>query len=99
MTTEDIYKIMTDCLDPELNIDVVSLGLIQTVKLQDQQLNIDLVFTSPGCPFADQLKNDIRTKINKVYPQLTININQQLEPVWDPSKMSASAKRKLLIGK
>jgi ATP-binding protein involved in chromosome partitioning len=92
-----IQRTLEQCFDPELKIDIVSLGLIQSIDLDDHHISVGIIFTSPSCPFADQISQDIITRLKALAPSHEIKVNQRLEPAWDPSKLSPRAKRKLLI--
>jgi metal-sulfur cluster biosynthetic enzyme len=55
LTTENVYDSLRKVMDPELDHNVVELGLIQDVEIDDGEVFIDLQLTSPHCPFANEI--------------------------------------------
>ena len=55
LTTENVYDSLRKVMDPELDHNVVELGLIQGVEIDDGEVYIDLQLTSPHCPFANEI--------------------------------------------
>ena len=76
----DLLESLKKVIDPEIGINIVDLGLIYRIDVFDDHAEVDFTLTSPGCPLADVIEDDIRKilesehKISKV----------QLEVVWDP---------------
>jgi|GEM_PF-5842 len=59
-TQQAIWDALQDVIDPEMGVSVVDLGLIRDVRLQNGDVHIDMIFTSPDCPFAGQLIEQVR---------------------------------------
>tara|TARA_Y100000310_G_scaffold345701_1_gene468497 strand:- start:6826 stop:7143 length:318 start_codon:yes stop_codon:yes gene_type:complete len=89
METNPSYKTAIECLkkveDPELNLDVWTLGLIYGIDIKDKNITITMTFTSPTCPYAPQLMAQIKYVLeDKGYKEPKIEIT--FEPVWEPSE-------------
>lgn len=58
VTEEMVLEVMRDVYDPEIPVNVVDLGLIYDLKIEDDTVYLTMTMTSPGCPFGDQLKTE-----------------------------------------
>jgi len=89
---EEIKKIF----DPEIPVNIYELGLIYKIEVDDKnKVNIDMTLTSPNCPVAESLPNDVKEGIKKVEGVSEVNLNLVWEPPWDKDKMSEAAKLEL----
>ncbi len=88
-TQEGFLEWLRPVQDPELFLSLVDLGLIYEVTLQDGICSIVMSLTSPGCPAADQLVNDVKMRM-RIYPGVKeTKVNVVFEPKWDPSTMAS----------
>ncbi|MFA6873047.1 MAG: iron-sulfur cluster assembly protein [Bacteroidaceae bacterium] len=93
---EQIIKTLKTVYDPEIPIDVYSLGLIYKIDLADNgELNIDMTLTAPNCPAADFIMEDVRLKVEGVEGVTSAIINLVFEPSWDKEMMTDEAKLEL----
>ena len=93
---EDIIKMLKTVYDPELPVDVYSLGLIYKIDLNDEgHVDIDMTLTAPNCPIADFIITDVRTKLEAVEGVEAVNINIVFEPEWSQDMMTEEAKLEL----
>ncbi len=89
---EEIKKIY----DPEIPVNIYELGLIYKIDVDEvNKVNIDMTLTSPNCPVAESLPNDVKTNIKKIEGVSEVNLNLVWEPPWDKEKMSEAAKLEL----
>lgn len=95
----DVIAALEDVIDPELGIDIVNLGLIYDVDVDDQgKCKINMTLTTPGCPLSDVLNHDIDQKARSVDGVNDVEINLVWYPIWSMDKMSRYAKIALGIG-
>lgn len=81
-----IIEVMKKIQDPELGIDIWSLGLIYDV-IESEKLKIVMTFTSPMCPFGPQIVNELKSGIKgKGYNEENINVDVVFNPFWEPSE-------------
>jgi metal-sulfur cluster biosynthetic enzyme len=81
MTTEkDIYEALKECYDPEIPVNVVDLGLIYHVSVDDNSIRVEMTMTTPHCPMADFLVEDVKSKLR----ELDATKSVQVQLVWDP---------------
>ena len=93
---EDIVAMLKTVFDPEIPVDVYSLGLVYNIELTDEGVaNIDMTLTAPNCPVADFIFEDIRQKVESVEGVISANVNLVFEPEWDVRMMSDEAKLEL----
>ena len=89
---EEIKKIF----DPEIPVNIYELGLIYKIEVDDKnKVDIDMTLTSPNCPVAESLPNEVKDNIMKVEGVSDVNLNLVWEPPWDKDKMSEAAKLEL----
>ncbi len=73
-TVEDVTEAMKDVVDPELMVNVVDLGLLYGVHLDDElNATIDMTLTSPTCPLTDRLEYDTQLALEGLVKSVTIN--------------------------
>ena len=89
---EEIKKIY----DPEIPVNIYELGLIYKIEVDEKnKINIDMTLTSPNCPVAESLPNEVKENIMKVEGVSDVNLNLVWEPPWEKDKMSEAAKLEL----
>ena len=93
---ERIVDVLKTVYDPEIPVNIWDLGMIYNIDvLDDGNVNVDMTFTSPSCPAADFILEDVRSKIESVSGIKAANIELVFEPVWDQSMMSEEARVEL----
>jgi metal-sulfur cluster biosynthetic enzyme len=86
-----LINALRDVIDPELNINIIDLGLVYRAEVHRRRVIIDFTLTYPGCPLADHIQNEIYTHVGKITTN-RIEVNLVLEPSWDESRMSEEAR-------
>ena len=89
---------LIDVVDPEIGLDIVSLGLVRNVDMDDQgTLLIDMTMTTPYCPYAPMLLQQSE-QVCKTIPGIDqVRINLVWSPPWDP-RVDASEEARLALG-
>jgi len=91
-----IIEAIKTCYDPEIPVDVYALGLIYGIKIDDDaNVEIEMTLTSPNCPVAEALPNEVEEKVKGVEEVKSAKVNIVFEPPWEMSKMSEEAKLEL----
>lgn len=80
------------CLDPELGINIVDLGLIYAINIDGARVNILMTLTNPGCPLDSYFVRDITSKLKTIKEVKNVSVELTFEPPWNPSKMSVESK-------
>ena len=82
--------------DPEIPVNIYELGLIYKIDVDEKnKVNVDMTLTSPNCPVAESLPNEVKENIKKVEGVSDVNLNLVWEPPWDKDKMSVAANLEL----
>ncbi len=87
--------VLKKCYDPEIPINVVDLGLIYGVDIEDEKVHVSMTLTSPGCPMHTMISEDIKRKLLKLEDLNEAEVEVVWEPPWNPEKMSETAKKML----
>ena len=89
---EELKKIY----DPEIPVNIYELGLIYKVEVvENNKVNVDMTLTSPNCPVAESLPNEVKDNIMSVEGVSDVKLNLVWEPPWSKDKMSEAAKLEL----
>ncbi|HSB56543.1 MAG TPA: PqqD family peptide modification chaperone [Nitrosopumilaceae archaeon] len=100
VTTQQILDSLKQCMDPEIPINVVDMGLIYGVDVDaDNKIDIKMTMTTRGCPLHDTLVSDVKRYVNKVPGVNGVNVEIVWDPVWTPEKMSEAGKKLINYGK
>ena len=95
-TEEKVVEMLRTVYDPEIPVDIYSLGLVYKIDLNDSgDLTVDMTLTAPNCPAADFILEDVRMKIESVDGVNNVDVNLVFEPEWDKDMMSEEAKLEL----
>ena len=93
---ERIVDVLKTVYDPEIPVNIWDLGMIYKIDvLDDGNVNVDMTFTSPSCPAADFILEDVRSKIESVSGIKAANIELVFEAGWDQSMMSERGRGEL----
>jgi len=93
--TKQILKRLEKVMDPEFNISVVDMGLIYKVAEASGKAEITMTLTSPGCPLANLIINDIKKSVLKIKGINRVEVDLVFDPVWTKDRLSNKAKAKL----
>lgn len=87
VTDEDVIEAMKDVIDPELGINVVDLGLVYGVTVdENNSATVDMTLTSAACPLTDVIEDQTRSALDSVVTDF--RINWVWMPPWGPDKIT-----------
>lgn len=92
---QKILNALREILDPELGYDIVSLGMITEVKIEDNKVYVKFLPTTPMCPYLPYLIEAITVKIKKLGYDVEVEID--LENQWSPERIDPEVRKKLGI--
>ena len=95
VTKEKVLEALSEVYDPEIPIDIVNLGLIYDVQIEDGNVFVKMTMTAPGCPSSAQIAAESQMLIEGLRGVKEASIEIVWDPPWDPSRMSEEAKRGL----
>ena len=83
LNKESVIKKLRSVIDPELNRDLVSLNMIKDVFIENGNVNLSVVLTTPSCPLKNQIKNDVKNAIEQLEGVQEIKINMTANVLQD----------------
>ena len=96
VTAEQVKESLKQCMDPEVPISIVDLGLIYGIDISpSNDVDIKMTMTTQGCPLHDTLVQDVTRYAKKVSGVNNVNVNIVWEPPWSMEKMTEEGKSKL----
>ncbi len=94
-TEEDVLGQLEEVIDPELNVNIVDLGLIREVDVEDDRADILMTLTTPGCPLHGVFDELVRREVKKLESIDEVDVELTFEPRWSPDEMSDEARNQL----
>ncbi len=99
---EKVWEALRECYDPEIPVNIVDLGLVYDVKVDDsipEEANVfvRMTLTAPGCGMGPMIAADVRRKVMLVNGVKNAHIDLTFEPTWNPSMISEAARLMLNI--
>lgn len=92
---EDVIAKLEEVIDPELNINIVDLGLVYDVEVnEDDEVYILMTLTTKGCPLHGVFDELVKKEVRKLDVE-DVEVELTFEPKWTPEKMSDEARDEL----
>ncbi len=96
VTSDAIRNSLKQCLDPEVPLNIVDMGLIYGIDVtQNNDVNIKMTMTTQGCPLHETLVQDVTRYAKKVPGVNNVKVDIVWDPPWTMDKMSDEAKQTL----
>ena len=96
ISTEQIKNSLKQCMDPEVPLSIVDMGLIYGIDVSDNNdVNIKMTMTTKGCPLHDTMVDDVTRYAKKVPGVNNVQVDIVWDPPWSMDKMSDEAKAKM----
>ena len=93
---ERIVDVLKTVYDPEIPVNIYDLGMIYKIDVQDDaSVELDMTFTAPNCPMADQVLQEVQEGVSAVPGVQKCTIELTFEPAWDRSMLSDEARVEL----
>jgi len=99
VTKEQVYEALHECYDPEIPVNIVDLGLVYDVQVDDgDNVAVKMTLTAPGCGMGTMIAADAKQRILALEGVGDATVDLVWDPPWNPSMISEEAKQKLGIG-
>jgi metal-sulfur cluster biosynthetic enzyme len=95
VTREQVNEVLKKCYDPEIPVNVLDLGLIYDVDMEEERVNVKMTLTAPGCGMGPMIAEDVRSKLMGLPGIKEAKVELTFDPPWNPEMMSEDAKRQL----
>ncbi len=88
VTDKDVRSALKTVKDPELNLDLVVLGLVYDIEVDEGDVHVVMSLTSPMCPVADQIVSDARDAISKLDGVESCEVDLTFDPPWTADRIA-----------
>ena len=92
---ETLVSALRTVKDPELNLNVVDLGLVYSIQTHDDQVEVEMTLTSPACPAGPEILRNAMSALEKVEGVTKADVRLVMSPPWSPERMSDAARDEL----
>lgn len=94
LTSEDVQDALREVIDPELGLDIVSLGLVYGVDMSEEgDANIRMTLTSPYCPLGPMIESQVHSATQFLPGVRDVRVELVWDPPWDPHTMASDEVR------
>jgi len=95
VTEAQVWEALKGCYDPEVPVNIVDLGLIYEVKVEDGDVRVRMTVTAPGCPLSGWIARQAEEAIRALEGVREVHVEMVWVPPWTPDRMSEEAKKAL----
>lgn len=95
MKASEVAAVLGEVLDPELGIDIVSLGLIYGIHIEAGSLEVEMTMTSPDCPMGTTIAGMAASRLRRIAHDREVRLEVVEEPEWNIRMASRSALEQL----
>ncbi len=88
VTEKDVSKALRGVKDPELDLDLVVLGLVYDIEVSEGDVQVMITLTSPMCPVAGQIVEDAKNAVLAVEGVDSAEVELTFDPPWTPERIS-----------
>ena len=87
LTTDQVRMVLRRVKDPDLNLNIVDLGLVYDVRVDGSVVTVDMSLTSPGCPSGPEIMGEAERQIREMPEVTDVAINLVWTPFWSPDRI------------
>ena len=98
LTVDGVMNALRNCYDPEIPVNIVDLGLVYSVAIDEDKVKVRMTLTTMGCPAHAYLMHQVQTEIEKIPGVKMAEVEIVWDPPWTPDKMSPEARKRLESG-
>ena len=91
ISEEQVWQALRTVHDPEIPVNIVDLGLVYDVAVNDSQVDIEMTLTAPGCGMGPVLVEDVKRRLQRVPLVADTNVSLVFDPPWSRDMMSEEA--------
>ena len=93
ITEETILETLRQVMDPELDCNVVDLGLIYSIQLQEGRVAVTMTLTTPGCPMHESISLGVKNALLSIDGVTEATVEVVWDPPWHPAMMTEAGLR------
>jgi len=98
LTVDGVMNALRNCYDPEIPVNIVDLGLVYNVAIDEDNVKVRMTLTTMGCPAHAYLMHQVQTEIEKIPGVKKAEVEIVWDPPWTPDKMNPEARKRLEAG-
>jgi metal-sulfur cluster biosynthetic enzyme len=87
LTVDQVKAALRRVKDPELNLNIVDLGLVYDINVDGAAVSIDMSLTSPGCPSGPEIMTDAEQHLRAMPGVESVAVNLVWDPLWSPERI------------
>ena len=87
LTNDQVKLALRRVKDPELNLNIIDLGLVYGINVEGNDVSIDMSLTSPGCPSGPEIMGDAEQELKAVPGIGNVAVNLVWSPPWTPERI------------
>jgi metal-sulfur cluster biosynthetic enzyme len=87
LTADAVRQTLRQVKDPELDLNIVDLGLVYDVEIEDGSVRIQMTLTSPGCPAGPMITSDVYKSVRALQGVQDVDVEIVWEPYWTPERI------------
>lgn len=95
VTKEEVRDNLKEVIDPELDVNIVDLGLVYEIEVDENSVRILMTLTSKGCPLHGVIKEMVKREVRKIEDVEEIEFELTFDPPWSPEKMTDEGRDKV----
>jgi len=92
---EDVLDALRDVFDPEIPINVVDLGLIYGVEVEQGNINVEMTLTFPGCGMGPYIAQQAEWRLAELEGVEDVHVEMVFDPPWNPDLITEEGKKQL----
>ena len=97
---EHVWEALKQCYDPEIPVNIVDLGLVYEVKVEEEfpgnaNVYIRMTLTAPGCGMGPMIAADVKRRVQQIRGVSNVLVELVFDPIWNPEMMTEAAKMTL----
>jgi metal-sulfur cluster biosynthetic enzyme len=86
-TVDQVKAALRRVKDPELNLNIVDLGLVYDIRVDGPAVDVDMSLTSPGCPSGPEIMTDAEQQLRAMPGVESVAVNLVWDPLWSPERI------------
>lgn len=87
LTEEVVRKSLRSVKDPELNLNIMDIGLVYDIDIEDGNVTVKMTLTSPGCPAGPEILGDTEQAVRALEGVKDVQVELVWEPYWTPERI------------
>ena len=93
----EVMDALRECYDPEIPVNIVDLGLIYGINIDDEagRVDVKMTLTAMGCPMAGDVISEVEMRVGEVENVRVCKVEMTFDPPWSPDKMTEDARWEL----